>query len=118
MDRVIGPLSVLPSDELLELQQLTAEEKRRYFQAGYADFTLQQLVLFRADGTSVIAPFAMFEATPIETPDFHDVEIIDYGQTVRLGGYAASTRSILRDLDPDYKKYCDSIAIIPDKLIN
>jgi hypothetical protein len=109
MDRTIGTLSVLPSDQLLELQQLTADEKRRYIQAGYADFTLQQLVLFRADGTSVIAPFAMFEPTPNETPDFHDLEIIDYGQAVRLGSYEASARSILIDLDPEYKKYCDSI---------
>ena len=109
MDRNIGTLSVLPSDELLEIQKLTAEEKRRLFQAGYADFTLQQLILFRGDGTSVIAPFAMFEPTPNETPDFHDLEIIDYGGAVRLGGYEASTRSILIELDPEYKKYCDSI---------
>jgi len=111
MDRVIGPLSVLPPNQLFEVQKLTAEEKRRHLQAGYADFTLQQLVLFRADGTSVIAPFAMFEPTPNETPDFHDLEIIEYGHAVRLGGYEASTRSILIDLDPEYKKYCDSIKL-------
>jgi hypothetical protein len=111
MDRTIGPLSVLPSKELEELQRCTAEEKRRYIQAGYADFTLQQLVLFRADGTSVIAPFAMFEPTPNETPDFHALEIIDYGGAVRLGSYEASTRSILIELDPEYKKYCDSIKL-------
>ncbi len=111
MDRLLGPLSVLDYEGFLEIQRMSANEKRRYFQAGYADFTLQQLVLFRGDGTSVIAPFAMFKPTPNETPDFHDLEIIDYGQAVRLGGYEASTRSILIELDPEYKKYCDSILI-------
>jgi hypothetical protein len=109
MNREIGPLSILDYEGLLEIQRISGEEKRRYIQAGYADFTFQHLVLFRGDGTSVIAPFSMFEPTPNETPDFHDLEIIDYGQTVRLGKYEASTRSILIDLDPEYKKYCDSI---------
>lgn len=111
MDRVIGQLSVLPATELLEIQRCTLEEKRRLIQAGYADFTLQQLILFRGDGTSVIAPFAMFEPTPKETPDFHALEIIDYGGAVRLGGYEASTRSILINLDPEYKEFCNSIKI-------
>ena len=39
----------------------------------------------------------------------YELEIIDYGHTVKLGGYEASTRSILVDLDPEYKEYCRSI---------
>jgi len=105
----IGTLKVLSSLELNLIQNLPAVEKRRFLIAGYPDFRLQQLVLFRGDGTSVIAAFTMFEPSGNETPDFHDLEIIDYGGAIRLGKYEASTRSILYDLDPEYKEYCESI---------
>jgi len=105
----MGPLSVLRPVELKAIQKLSIIEKRRYFQAGYADFINQQLILFRGDGTAVIAPFSMFQPSPVNAPDFNDLEIIDYGQGVRLGSYEASTRSILIDLDPEYKQYCEEI---------
>jgi hypothetical protein len=112
MDEVIrrlGELSILKVEELKEVLALPAVDKRRLITAGYADFSLQQLVLFRGDGTSVIAPFGMFEPSGTTAPDFNELEIIDYGHTVRLGSYEASTRSILTDLDPEYKEYIRSI---------
>jgi hypothetical protein len=105
----IGLLSVLRPIELKAVQKLSLIKRRRYFIAGYTDFDNQQLVLFRGDGSVVIAAFSMFQPSPINSPDFNDLEIIDYGQGVRLGSYEASTRSILIDLDPEYKQYCAEI---------
>lgn len=109
--RQIGLLKVLDTKELAEVLALPATDKRRLITAGYADFTLQHLVLFRGDGTSVIAPFKMFVPNLKTSPDFEALDIIDFGHTVKLGEYEASTRSILIDLDPEYKDYCGSIRI-------
>ena len=112
MDEVIrrlGELRILKIEELKEVLALPATDKRRLITAGYVDFSLQQLVLFRGDGTSVIAPFGMFEPSGTSSPNFNELEIIDYGHTVKLGEYEASTRSILIELDPEYKEYCRSI---------
>lgn len=106
--RQIGLLKTLSRDELTEIFALPSVEKRRLITAGYADFTLQQLVLFRGDGTSVVAPFSMFEPTPKTSPDFEELDIIDYGHTVKLGPYEAATSSILYELDPDYKEYYEA----------
>jgi hypothetical protein len=107
--RQLGTLSILKIEELQEVLALPTADKRRLITAGYADFSLRQLVLFRGDGTSVIAPFGMFEPSGTTAPDFNELEFIDYGHTVKLGDYEASTRSILIDLDPEYKEYCRSI---------
>lgn len=109
--RAIGSLAVLPPKEMDEILSLPSAEKRRLIVGGYADYTLQHLILFRGDGTSVVAPFSMFEPTPQTSPNFEELDIIDYGNTVKLGEYEASTRSILIDLDPEYKTYCESIRI-------
>lgn len=109
-----GLLQILSLDELLEVFQLSPIEKSRLIIGGYADYVSHHLILFRGDGTNVIAPFDMFKPSGTHKPNFHDYEFMDFGNTVRLGSYLASTRSILFDLDEEYKEYVQSLKI--DKL--
>jgi hypothetical protein len=52
----------------------------------------------------------MFEKSNAKVePNFQELDIVDHGQAVKLGEYEASTRSILIDLDPEYKAYVNSI---------
>jgi hypothetical protein len=84
--------------ELKELKVLSWAAKRYLVVAGYSDFLRHQLVLFRPDGRSVIAPFDMFEPSKNSYPNFYELEIIDYGNTIKLGKYEASAGAILQDL--------------------
>lgn len=105
--RVIGPLTVLPTEELLEVQGLPTGIKRDYIVAGYVDFTLGHVILFRGDGTSVVAPMSMFTDRPTK-PDFEQFSITDYGQTLVFGPFEAAVDSVLYDLDPQYKSKVDA----------
>lgn len=89
---------ILKNKELEELKILSWAAKRYLVVAGYPDFLRQQLVLFRADGRSVIAPFDMFKPSGTSNPNFYELELIDYGNTIKLGEYEASAASILEDL--------------------
>lgn len=84
--------------ELKELKVLSWAAKRYLVVAGYSDFLRHQLVLFRPDGRMVIAPFDMFEPSNNSYPNFYELEIIDYGNTIKLGKYEASAGSVLYDL--------------------
>lgn len=104
-----GLLKILPPDELGEIFNLPADDKNKLIISVYADYISKHFILFRGDGTSLIAPFEMFRPSKVNTPNFEDYEVVDFGNALRLGSYVASTRSILYDLDPEYRKYCDSI---------
>ena len=110
-NRKTTDLKCLPSNEMIEVLASPNEEKKNLFVSGYVDFTLKQVVLFRGYGVGVSVPFDMFVPDAKYSPDFEQFELIDYGQTVKLGEYEASTRSILYKLDPEYKAFCDSIII-------
>jgi hypothetical protein len=88
----------LEKKELEELKVLSWAAKRYLIVAGYADFLRQQLVLFRADGRSVITPFDMFKPSGTSSPNFYELEIIDYGNTIKLGEYEADSGTILNEL--------------------
>jgi hypothetical protein len=103
---------ILPPDALREIFELPVFEKHRLIVGGYPDFDSQQLVLFRGDGSNVIAPFSMFQPRAGCSPNFEDFEIIDFGNTIKLGEYEASVQAILIDLDPEYKVYAESNNIL------
>lgn len=95
---------------MIEVQALPLDERSRLIVSGYVDFYYKHIVLFKGNGVPVNARFEMFEKSNFVTePEFDSLEIIDYGHAIKLGGYEASTRSILIELDPSYKAYCDSI---------
>lgn len=41
-------------------------------------------------------------------PDFEDIEVIDWGNTLRLGRYQASVDALLYDFDPHYRAEADA----------
>lgn len=88
----------LNSKELNELKIFSLTAKRYLVIAGYSDFPRRQLVLFRADGRSVIAPFDMFKSSGTSDPNFYELEIIDYGNTIKLGKYEADAGAVMEHL--------------------
>jgi len=109
----ISELKVLLPHEMIDVQALPTNERKRLFISGYVDYKYHNLILFRGDGSSVVLAFDYFKKTNnITEPDFNDFNIIDYGNAIKLGEYEASTRSILIEVDLEYKGYCDSIRII------
>ena len=59
------------------------------------------LVLTRGDLSHVAVPFDWFEPSGDTTrPDFSDAQVIDWGQTLRLGKYEAAMDAILYQFDP------------------
>ena len=60
------------------------------------DNETKNLTLVRGDFTRVTLPIDFFTSFPsAERPTFDDVEVIDCGQTVRLGKHEASTDAVL-----------------------
>jgi hypothetical protein len=75
------------------------------FIGGAADAGAGTLVLYRGDLTALVVPLTIFRARPGgPRPDARRLELADYGQTVRLGGYEASAGAILYELDADYRR--------------
>ena len=104
----LGMLTVLPPVELEAILSLPDSQKSRYFVAAYADFDNKQVVLCRGDGTNIMVSFVLFEPNATAIPDFTNLSIGDYGQTVKLGSYEASTRSILLAADWRFREECES----------
>jgi hypothetical protein len=119
MNKNIGPLKVLSASEMVDVQTLTSIEKQKYIVAGYVDFIYKYVMLFRADGVGVRVPFTVFTPSANCSPNFEELDIIDYGQTVKLGKYEAAADFLLEEVaklklatlfmeeDPDYKSYCN-----------
>lgn len=95
----------LPLAELLDVLSAPPAETAGLFIAGVADMESQTLALTRGNLKTVTVPFAMFQpsATGIE-PDFSRLTLDDYGHTVRLGEYEASSDAILYEADPEYRR--------------
>ena len=71
---------------------------------GIPNLSLGELILMRGNLESLLVPFNWFRTRPGgPKPNFKDFEIIDHGQTVRLGKYEVSVDSILYDFDPKYR---------------
>lgn len=95
----------LPFEELLDVLSAPAHEAAGLFVAGVADMKSETLALTRGNLRTVVAPFSMFQASGKGVrPDFARLSLVDYGHTVRLGKYEASSDAILYELDPDYRR--------------
>lgn len=101
-------LKTLPPNEMAAILALPSDIKGRYFISGYANLDYHVLKLYRGNGEEVQLPFSWFNPSGNAVPDFTQLEIIDHGQTVKLGDYEVSARSILYERDPEYKAYCDT----------
>jgi len=93
----------LSKDEFVETIVMAVASDR--FIGGSVDLKAKALTLLRGDITAVVAPFSIFPRSGDGTaPDFARLRLLDYGRTVALGSYEASTDAILYELDPDYRR--------------
>jgi DNA-directed RNA polymerase subunit H (RpoH/RPB5) len=95
----------LPNDELSEVLFDSSIDRSEFFIAAASDPVTETLSLVRGDCQPVVVPFSFFEASGDGTePDFSKVGITDFGRTLVLGDYEASTDAILYEMDGDYRK--------------
>lgn len=93
-------------NELKDLRR-NRELAGHYFIEGCAHQEDELVELIRGDLTKLMIPFSWFTVSGDGlVPDFHDFQIIDCGQTVRLGKYEAAGDAILYDFDPIFRQQC------------
>jgi hypothetical protein len=116
-DQVISPstcLRLLSADSLAEV--LSTPERADYFIGGTSAPASRVLLLFRGDFEPLVVPYSWFKARPGgPRPDFEDFEVIDSGQTLRLGEYEAATDAILYEFDPGFRSRARGRQLKEDK---
>jgi len=94
---------LLPDEELSEV--LASSERERLFIGGMVDPSSETITLVRGDLSEITAPFSAFPPSGDGTAaDFTKFKVVDFGQTVQLGDYEASTDSILYENDAKYRR--------------
>jgi hypothetical protein len=116
-DQVIAKsegVQLLPARMVAEV--LSTPERANYFIGGTVAPASKALVLFRGNLAPVVLPSSWFKTrTGGPKPDFEDFEVIDCGQTVRLGEYEAASDAILYDLDPEFRSRAKARQLSADK---
>lgn len=98
-----GAIQMLPRDELTAV--LADESPGDYFIGGVTDKDDRALVLYTGNLERLLVPFSWFKQRGHgPSPDFDDFEIIDGGQTIRLGSYEAATDAVLYELDGEARR--------------
>jgi hypothetical protein len=93
----------LPAEELVEV--LLDDRKADLIIGGLVDHVSQHLILWRGSLESLPVPFTAFAPSGNGvSPDFEQFRVTDYGQTIQLGPYEATTESLLYEFDPDYRR--------------
>ena len=104
--RVVSPddgLKLLPLEEIAEI--FASPDREDYFIGGTVDKENGSVILYRGNVEPLILPLSWFEAGPNSPqPDQNDFEVIDFGQTVRLGKFEAGTEAILYEFDPLFRR--------------
>jgi hypothetical protein len=103
LDVVAGPpASFLPLDQLRDVLE---SDRRQDLAVGVlVNSDREAVILIRGDFDRIVVPWSWFRPTPAGlAPDFGDVEVTDYGLTIRLGRYEAATEAILYELDRDFR---------------
>jgi hypothetical protein len=93
---------LLPAAELVEV--LSADNRADLFIGGEVIRARPEILLYRGNLEPLAVPLRWFNSQPGESaPDPTEFAVTDYGQTVRLGSYEASTDAILYEFDDDYR---------------
>lgn len=101
---VAGNRSFLPSEQLAEV--LSSSNASDLVIGGQVDTTINVLTLFKGDLSLLVVPHSAFKETAAGVkPDFSDFEIIDHGQTIRLGKYEAAVDALLYEFDSEFRKH-------------
>jgi helix-turn-helix protein len=105
-ESVVAPgdeIQMLKLDDLFEA--LGSAHRANLFIGGVVAPAARSLVLIRGDLTSLIVPFSWFVARPNgPKPDFSAFELIDGGQTIKLGDYEAAADALLYELDAEFRQ--------------
>lgn len=81
---------------IAELQEVLATGNiQQLCIAGVVDFKKQALHLINAAHCEYTVPFSYFKNNPKSVPNFDAFDIIDYGQTIKLGDYEAAFDAIV-----------------------
>jgi DNA-binding Xre family transcriptional regulator len=93
----------LAAEELAEV--LEADNRANLLIGGFVNAAAQTITLWRGNLESLTVPFSAFEPGGSGAkPDFSDLEVIDGGQTVRLGDYEAAVDALLYEYDPEFRR--------------
>lgn len=94
---------LLPVEQIVEV--LSSPSRADLFIGGAAAPSYKSVVLYRGDLSPLVVPASVFKPTPGgPRPDFARLEVVDFGQTVRLGDYEAAADAILYEVDADYRR--------------
>jgi hypothetical protein len=95
-------VGLLPIDELAVV--LGSDKRADLFIAGEVIPARSEILLYRGNLEPITVPLEWFVLRPgSPDPDAARFAVADYGQTVRLGDYEASTDAILYEFDEDYR---------------
>lgn len=100
--KIIGEVKFLPNDELKVA--LSAPNKDELFVAGYYDYIAQHVMLFKANGYSLVVPASTFTPRVDLAPDFNLLELTSCGEVLKLGLYEVTNEFILKAVDPNFEK--------------
>ncbi|MFM2002833.1 MAG: hypothetical protein RI963_2259 [Planctomycetota bacterium] len=93
----------IPEDELVEVLQ--AENSSDLFIGGCVNRETKTITFWRGDLKPLTVPCSSFEVSGDGTqPDFDQLAVVDYGQTVQLGEYEAAVDAILYENDSEYRR--------------
>jgi Helix-turn-helix len=113
---------VVPDDDMQSLglddlfEVLGSPNRANLFIAGAVAPAAKALVLIRGNLDSLVVPYSLFaHRSTGPKPDFSDFEVIDSGQTIRLGAYEAASDSLLYELDPAFRRTEKKRRISEDK---
>jgi len=116
-ERVVAPddeIQMLKLDDLFEV--LGSARRANLFIGGAVAPAAKSVVLIRGDLTSLVVPFSWFVARLHgPKPDFSAFEIIDYGQTIKLGDYEAAADAVLYEFDAEFRRQERKRRISDDK---
>jgi hypothetical protein len=94
---------LLPTDELAEV--LSSADRADLFIGAAVARADAAVILYRGNLEPLVVPLSWFrEPAEGPRPDFSDVAVTDFGQTIRLGDYEAATDAILYEFDDDHRR--------------
>jgi len=106
-------LAALEPDVLREVVR-SADSRDRIIAAAY-DAESAAIVLYRGNLDRIVVPLAWFASMASgAVADPAKLAVIDYGQTVSLGAFEASTDAILYEFDDEYRKTMRRRALAQD----
>lgn len=96
-------LRILEFNELMEV--LVSPRRKDLFIGGAVDGEREVVLLYRGNVEPLVVPLAWFtNRSSNATADPDAFEVTNFGQTVKLGAFEASTDAILYEFDPEYRR--------------